>query len=352
MNIYLSAIQANNIVNQLKEIIQGKVFVTDELGLILACSEHEEKDTYSNFAKESVEQANQMRLYNERYVNQNQTATPIFYKNVCVGSIVMEGDLDHIKRLTSIAKAVGESVINKANLFDSHAVSEIAQAEFLSEWLNTCHEYSLPFIRRGNRLGIDVNESYYCVILTDIWNTVSAQKMVESAISIPNYSLNESNNTIILILHPEHDSGVLNEIRTILCDIKISIGKIDENLNRSYLFAKNTLFAGQRLFPERRIFHYKDFEFIYAISDIKNLAPSQMIQEFFEQPQNSDLLQTFEAYISEDGNHTNVSNKLYIHRNTLTYRLDKILEITGYDLRKFNDLFYIYSAYILFKLKK
>ena len=74
--------------------------------------------------------------------------------------------------------------------------------------------------------------------------------------------------------------------------------------------------------------------------------------ELFEQPQHGDLLQTLEMYIQESGNSAEVIRKLYIHRNTLKYRLDRIQELTGQNPRSFQDLFYLYVLYVLYKLSR
>ena len=48
--------------------------------------------------------------------------------------------------------------------------SYVMYFEYLTEWLNNTEEYTLPFIRRGVRLGIDVTQPYYTVVLDGIWN--------------------------------------------------------------------------------------------------------------------------------------------------------------------------------------
>ena len=50
-----------------------------------------------------------------------------------------------------------------------------------------------------------------------------------------------------------------------------------------------------------------------------------------------EIISTIDVFFQCNLNITDASQKLYIHRNTLIYRLDKILRITGYDIRKFND---------------
>ena len=48
-------------------------------------------------------------------------------------------------------------------------------------------------------------------------------------------------------------------------------------------------------------------------------------------------LETVRVFFNNDLNLTAASRELFIHRNTLNYRLDKIRKETGLDLRSFQD---------------
>jgi len=167
MNVYLSTAQAKSIVLQLMQIFPEGVSLCDEDGVILSSSDTGRINRTSPLAKQCIEQANSGKLYNERVVDGNVTATPLFFKDVCVGAVLMLGDNEQIKCLTSIAKAVGESVIYQPYLKDTSQVSDIINFEFLSEWLNTPGEYSLDFYRRftrndtNNRIVLDYVKSKY-----------------------------------------------------------------------------------------------------------------------------------------------------------------------------------------------
>ena len=187
MSVYLSVAQAQNIVFELMEIVPKGVSVADENGCIIASSSAAFLGKSSRLAKECIEQAGQLQSYNERHYEGNTTATPLFFRDICVGAIIMTGDPERIKRLTSIAKAVGESVICQPYFNNPDQTSYVMYFEYLTEWLNNTEEYTLPFIRRGVRLGIDVTQPYYTVVLDGIWNPVSAQKAVERILSGPNY---------------------------------------------------------------------------------------------------------------------------------------------------------------------
>ena len=51
----------------------------------------------------------------------------------------------------------------------------------------------------------------------------------------------------------------------------------------------------------------------------------------------SEMILTAEEFLKNDLNFSETSRKLYLHRNTLVYRLDKIQKATGLDIRKFSD---------------
>ena len=48
-------------------------------------------------------------------------------------------------------------------------------------------------------------------------------------------------------------------------------------------------------------------------------------------------MQTIDKFFENNLNVSETSRQLFVHRNTLVYRLDKIERVTGLDLRKFDD---------------
>lgn len=351
MNVYLTVAQAKNIVFQLVEIIPEGVSVTDQDGRIIASSKSRNLQKISRLARECIEQAVSAVPYNERCFEGNRTASPLFFKEICVGAIIMTGDVEKVKRLTSIARAVGESVIYQPYLNDASHVGDIVNFEFLQEWLNTTEEYSLSFIRRGMQFGIDVTQPYYAVVVDGVWNPLSAQKAVESVLTQSNYYVCSDSQSLVLILHKDRAGIIVEQLDRQFRDVKFATGNVDSNLHRSLISAKEALFAGRRLHPDRSQYNYKDYEFAYALAGIQNLAISPEMRELFERPQYADLLQTLEVYIKESGNLVEVADKLHVHRNTLKYRLDRIQELTGENPRNFRDLFHLYAVYIFYKLR-
>lgn len=351
MNVYLTTAQAQQIVYQLQEIPLGEISVTDESGYILASSDTRKLHKHSQLAILCVECATQGRTYNERVTKGTETATPLLFRDQCVGTILINGNSEKIKRLTSIAKAVGENIIYTPYIKDTEHVWDVINFEFLTEWLNTPGEYSLSFVRRGIQQGIDVNKPHCAVIMEGIFNILSAQKAVESILTQSNYYVCLGNRTLVLILVENYDAQMLQQICEHFNDIKFAIGKSERSLYESFVSAQNTLFAGKNLHPDKNVYFYGDYELEYALSSIKMLDFDDGVIELFNSPSYEDLRQTLEVFIDVGGNQSEAINRLYIHRNTMKYRLDKIQELTSKNPRLFHDLFYLYVAYVVHRFK-
>ncbi|MFU1798724.1 PucR family transcriptional regulator [Paenibacillus azoreducens] len=66
----------------------------------------------------------------------------------------------------------------------------------------------------------------------------------------------------------------------------------------------------------------------------------------------NETLSTLETFFQLDCNVSETAKRLYIHRNTLLYRLDKIKQETGLDVRSFGDAVLVKLAMLLYKVTK
>jgi hypothetical protein len=66
----------------------------------------------------------------------------------------------------------------------------------------------------------------------------------------------------------------------------------------------------------------------------------------------TELQETALAFFRNDLHISDTARVLYLHRNSLLYRLEKIREITGYDIRKFDDAVALWTALHVWKIRK
>ena len=69
----------------------------------------------------------------------------------------------------------------------------------------------------------------------------------------------------------------------------------------------------------------------------RSIYRRQFFNDLTEKNLGPETMETAEKFLESDLNMSDTARQLFIHRNTLTYRLDKIRKETGLDLRKFSD---------------
>lgn len=82
---------------------------------------------------------------------------------------------------------------------------------------------------------------------------------------------------------------------------------------------------------------------------LKDKIIDRIFSRKFTEFLNSEVELTIEEMFKNNLNLTDTSARLYIHRNTLLYRIDKIYKLTGFDLRKFEDSMLFKLAWLMYK---
>ena len=126
--------------------------------------------------------------------------------------------------------------------------------------------------------------------------------------------------------------------------VRVSYGTIVNELkevSRSYKEANMALDVGKIFFGERDIIAYSVLGIGRLIYQLPIPLCKMFISEIFEgkSPNQFDeeTLTTINKFFENSLNVSETSRQLYIHRNTLVYRLDKLQKSTGLDLRVFED---------------
>ncbi|GLO65580.1 helix-turn-helix domain-containing protein [Oceanobacillus kimchii] len=170
---------------------------------------------------------------------------------------------------------------------------------------------------------------------------------------------------ISILWHNEY-AGILVEEEISQLEESLSYAQISDTL-MSELYIKTAFYIGPFLNSLKDIVTYSnilseqapssfqshDSPVVTFIEDypfrlIKNLNKQKKIQlsswilkEFTE---DKEALQTIQIFIESNLNLTEASKKLYMHRNSIQYRLDKFHESTGIDVKQFEQAITVYLA--------
>lgn len=142
-------------------------------------------------------------------------------------------------------------------------------------------------------------------------------------------------------------------------DIRIAYGTVINDIkevSKSYKEAKLALDVGKIFFDDRKIIAYSTLGIGRLIYQLPIPLCKMFIREIFEgkSPDEFDeeTLTTINKFFENSLNVSETSRQLYIHRNTLVYRLDKLQKSTGLDLRVFEDAITFKIALMVVKYMK
>ena len=144
-----------------------------------------------------------------------------------------------------------------------------------------------------------------------------------------------------------------------LKNVRVSYGTIVNEIkevSRSYKEAKMALDVGKIFFDERNIIAYSELGIGRLIYQLPIPLCKMFIKEIFDGKSPDDFdeetLTTINKFFENSLNVSETSRQLFIHRNTLVYRLDKLQKLTGLDLRVFEDAITFKIALMVVKYMK
>lgn len=145
--------------------------------------------------------------------------------------------------------------------------------------------------------------------------------------------LEKTANTILDMLNTEAMTQVHVAFGTIVGEIK--------EVSRSYKEAKMAMDVGKIFYSNKNVVAYSKLGIGRLIYQLPLPLCRMFIKEIFDGKSPDDFddetLTTINKFFENSLNVSETSRQLYIHRNTLVYRLDKLQKSTGLDLRVFED---------------
>ena len=165
-------------------------------------------------------------------------------------------------------------------------------------------------------------------------------------------SINETDIAVVKQITPTTSGDDLDKIARAIEDtlknelfIKtvIGIGTVAEHLREladSYKEAQTAIDVGKVFDTEKSIINYEHLGIGRLIYQLPTTLCEIFLSEVFKKSSidslDQETLFTINKFFENNLNVSETSRKLFVHRNTLVYRLEKIKKLTGLDLRQFD----------------
>ena len=141
-------------------------------------------------------------------------------------------------------------------------------------------------------------------------------------------------------------------------DLLIGIGAEIPQVSRyhiSYEQAGLALNIGCRSAAVSGVFRYEDMLLERTAMSMDDRTADALWEQIIEKllaGGSTSLIETMDCYFANNGNVAETAQALFLHRNTLQYRFNQIKELTGFDIRRIDDMILLRLAVLRYTYKK
>lgn len=130
---------------------------------------------------------------------------------------------------------------------------------------------------------------------------------------------------------------------------------VESQLLSSVYALRQTLLVGRQFYPQSFIHMPWDLHVEHLLTQIPQSFVDEFVKslgEYVSNEEDEEMQVTIAAFFAANCNVSETAKRLFIHRNTLLYRLDRFKQETGYDIRNFQDAVFIRILMLLDKVTK
>ena len=332
-----------NVIHQMKDVVGRVIGVIDENGIIVASSEVGKIGESRQRIREELAYSQDSVVYEGytyRYIGANT-------KSECV--VFVEGDDEHA---STMSQMLSISLGNIKSLYDE----KHDKGSFIK---NIILDNILPsdIYVKSNELHFNSDESRAVIVVKfQGTSSVAPYEIIQNLITdkVKDYVISISEQDIVIVKEvlptvlteelEKYASGLIKTVSTnYSAKMLVGISSVVDNLKdlaRAYKEARIALEVGKVFDIEKPIMSYENLGIGRLIYQLPTTLCEIFLQEVFKKGSleslDKETLMTVQNFFENNLNVSETSRKLFVHRNTLVYRLEKIRKLTGLDLREFD----------------
>lgn len=334
-----------SVIIQIKEATDRCIGVIDDQGYVITCSElpmiGSRLDDFQNFNFDTSEHI---------FVSGMRTYKALGSSNAKFDYAVFVEGCDEMARVSCMMAAVAfneaktnyEEKYNKAAFLKNIISDNILPGDV---YVRTKELHFVPDVPRALLLVRQIERSDVAAV--EVLQSLFTDKQHDFVISI--------NETDMVVIKELTNGDSSSEVKAIAENIEnvlkselqikciVGIGTTAKHLREladRYKEAQIAIDVGRVFDSEKTIISYENLGIGRIIYQLPTTLCEMFLNEVFKknplETLDEDTLDTINKFFENNLNVSETSRKLYVHRNTLVYRLEKIKKITGLDLREFD----------------
>ena len=333
------------IINDISKIIKAECSIFNMSGKCLAYSGEPDKKT-----EQEVHLFLNDHERPDEQIGEQESMFLVYDKEEAVYVLVIHKSVDQIEMLGRLCVNQIENVIQayKEKLDKNHFFQNLLLDNLLLvDIFNQAKKLNVDIEKRrvifliepkneGDNIVLETMKGLYATGTKDFVTSVDERHiiLVKALENTDGYKeLNHIAHSIVDTLNAEAMVSVRVAYGTIVEELK--------NVSKSYKEASMALDVGRIFYIEKNILAYNEL----GIGRLIHQLPIQLCEMFLKEVFDGravdrfdeETLSTVNQFFENNLNISETARQLYIHRNTLVYRLEKIQKTTGLDVRRFDD---------------
>jgi len=335
---------AQSIVDKMMESIPYNINMMNESGYIIASGDKDRINTLHIGALDTI-QSGKTKPMVESFGKFGQPGVniPVEFQGKTIGVIGITGDPDKVTPLASLLKISTELLISQINSAKIEGQYKETLNHFLYQWTNTDNVLENSDLRmRAQALNIDLSLERYVII-------IETNNIDSLYVNNHDFYFNKTSDQRLIITKSELD---VKKYLQFCQEHNFSIGISEKNHNLSLATkqAQSTITVAKELqLPNTYYFHQISFLNNLLESNLYSNKALSVFKSFQKTNSGKELLVTLDSYFKHNGNVTETSQALQVHRNTTNYRLNKISEYFDLNMHDLTNVLQLYTNYLHFK---
>lgn len=360
--MYISQVVAQTIVEEIGREIHENINFMDEDGRIIASTNPVRIGTIHEGARRVINE-NLKELYitseMENATTKKGINLPILIHGEAVGVIGITGEKERVAGYGNIVRRMTEIMVEDGMLRDIHRYDRRVRYRFIEEWISKSGTvYDRSLIDRGRRIGIDIEKPRRAMVIhftryQMLSDTMEGQKLLEEMeASIRHFT--ERDKGILYLREPPKQICLVDacsdeKLQKIGGEIiELIHRKYDEEITIGMDSAKHGSRHISRICDEaekaaescrergENILFYKDLNVELFLQEVTEKSMKEYLDKLFPETtqEEMDALMTVVAvFFEKNGSITQMAEAMYMHKNTIQYKLKKLEALSGQDIR-------------------
>mgnify|MGYP005909906639 FL=1 len=369
----LSRQGAQAIVEEVGAIVGQHINMMDPEGYVIASTDPERIGTLHEGARKIIrEHLDELYVRDEEATLTSRPGLnlPVYQAGSIAGVIGITGRYEDVAGYGQIVKKMVEILIRENAEQDERRMGQRVLNRFLEDWVLGSGLLQPRILEeRGFALGIDISVPRRVMVsgvrnFQEYASTASGQKLLEQAegeaASLAGAGclvFRNAGRQIFLVqgASDRHMEQLADRIRSCVkkkfgIGLVMGIGGRARDIHVAYGQANKAWRSASM--SKRDVMTYDSVTLELFTEDVAESVKAEYLRKVFKNCGYEELCQwmgLLEAYFSAEGSLKAASDAMHIHKNTLTYKLRKLEELTGYDVRVLSQSAVFYMAMVFFR---